>query len=184
MRLYINTAVQQVQRGARISRLVIAPMVVASLLGGSVAAEQPKPEQKMPAAFVVLPGANNVTRHELEGGRQQLTYRVDADYPAQNVIDAITRTLRQRGWSPLQHDYFNRGESSSLVRGWDYYVDEATQPKTSVRYWQVDWRRQREIVTYRLEYRCPDDSCASTRDLHDLRVITIYAKDADKAYHR
>lgn len=41
--------------------------------------------------------------------------------------------------------------------------------------WQADWQNGRhEIVTYRLEYQCPDNLCASTRDLRDLHVIAIY----------
>jgi hypothetical protein len=55
----------------------------------------------------------------------------------------------------MRQDYLNPGLPNSLVRDWLYYEDHATQPITSVQVWQVDWRRQREIVTYRLEYRCP-----------------------------
>ena len=142
------------------------------------------PDKEVQSPFVIVQGAKHVARYELADGRRQLTYRVDAKYPAQSIIDGIKRSLTIRGWRAMRQDYLNPGMASSLGRGWDYYEDHTTQPITSVRYWQVDWRRQREIVTYRLEYRCPDNLCASTRDLHDLQVIAIYANDADKTYHQ
>jgi hypothetical protein len=135
-------------------------------------------------AFVVVPGAVDVTHYDLEGGRKRLSYRLEVEYPAQNVLDTIQRQLKQRGWVPLPHDYFNPGLKSSVVRGWDYYEDHATQSTTSVRVWQADWRHKSELMTYRLEYRCPDAGCASTRNLHEVRIIAIYTAHPDKAYRR
>ena len=132
--------------------------------------------------FVVVPGAVNVTHYDLEAGRKQLSYRLEVEYPAQNVLDIIQRQLKQRGWVPLRHDYFNPTLTSSVLRGWDYYEDDATQPKTSVRVWQADWEHKGELVTYRLEYRCPDRGCASTRDLHELRIFAIHTAHPEKAY--
>ena len=84
---------------------------------------------------------------------------------------------------PVPEDYFNPGSQSSIVRGWDYYEDHATKPRTSVWIWQADWRRKGELVTYRLEYRCPDNGCASTSELRGLRIVAIFAAKPAKTYH-
>ena len=161
----------------------IGAIVIVSGCTALVGQSQARPaDKKAQSPFVIVQGAKNVARYDLAGGRRQLTYCVDAEYPAQSIIERIKRNLKTGGWTPTRQDYLNPGVASSLGRGWDYYEDHTTQPITSVRYWQVDWRRQREIVTYRLEYRCPDNLCASTRYLRDLQVIAIYAKDADKTY--
>lgn len=151
-------------------------IIIALLLSSAAFPERTNVHALLQSAFVIVPGAKNVAHIELAGMRQQMSYRMDADYPARKVLEIITRTLRRRGWSPLRQDHFNPALPSSLVRGWTYYQDEVTQPTTSVRCWQADWRRQNDLVTYRLEYRCPGNACGSTRDLRQLQVIAIYAK--------
>jgi hypothetical protein len=148
--------------------------------GGAIG--QPSHSKADSSAFVLVPGAKNVRHYELSGGRQQLSYHIDAEYPAQGIIERIRRDLDKQGWKPTRKDYFNPELPNSIARGWEYYEDQTTQPNSSVRYWQVDWRRKQEIVTYRLEYRCPGNQCASTRDLHDLQIIAVRAADADKTY--
>jgi hypothetical protein len=164
----------------------VAAIVLASACTAPVAQSQQSSctDKEAQSFFIIASDAKNVACRKIAGDRRQLTYRVDAEHPAQKIIEGIKRNLGARGWTPMQQDYFNPGLANSLIRGWEYYEDRATKPTTSVQYWQVDWRRGREIVTYRLEYRCPDNLCASTRDLHDLQVIAIYAKDADKTYHQ
>ena len=173
------------QSDAMFPRRFLAPILTVvclctALIGQSQQSESENSRAESP--FVIVPSAKNIVRHELAGRRQQVSYDVDAEYPAQSIIDRIKRDLKTRGWTPMTQDYFNPGQPNSIVRGWEYYEDHATQPNTSVRYWQADWRRQREIVTYRLEYRCPENECASTRDLRDLQVIAVHAADANKTY--
>jgi hypothetical protein len=174
----MTTPIARCQR-PRQSGLVIVHIATFVLLCSGVFGQQIAAE-KMRLSFVVVSGATNVTHYDLPGGRKELSYRVQADYPAQSVLNTIKRKLKDRGWLPLSEDYLNPGLPSSLVRGWDYYEDRTTKPWTSVRVWQTDWRRQHELVTYRLEYRCPDNRCASTYNLRDLQIYAIYDPRPDE----
>lgn len=125
--------------------------------------------------FVVAPLATEVRQTNF-AGRDQIIYRVQADYPASSVLELIKNRLKTQGWKALKEDWLNPGIPSSHVRGWTYYEDQTTKPSTSVRAWQADWTNSSgDILTYRLEYRCPENLCASTRDLRDLRVIGIHS---------
>jgi hypothetical protein len=91
------------------------------------------------------------------------------------VLRTISTRLEQAGWQPLKEDWLNPGLPTSHVRGWVYFEDSTTQPSTSVRGWNGDWKNSaHDILTYMLEYRCPGNLCSSTRDLRDLRVIAIH----------
>jgi hypothetical protein len=183
MNLSVTTTEQSWYRYTLQSRLLILLVALVLLFCNAAFGQQVKSAEGESSFSVIVSGATNVIRHELRGGRQQMSYHVQAEYPAQDVLDTIRRELKQRGWSPLPADFFNPGVASSIVRGWDYYEDHASKPKTSVRVWQADWRRQRELVTYRLEYRCPGTLCASTYDLRDLRVIAIYIPRLEGTNH-
>lgn len=151
--------------------------------GGMWCQQQSHAAGKPLKSLVIVGGAKNVKQSKLAGPREQLSYSIQAEYPANRVLETIKRTLKELGWTPLAEDFLNPGLPSSHVRGWDYYEDQTTHPNTSVRVWQADWQNtQHEVVTYRLEYRCPENLCASTRDLRDLHVIAIYipAKLADR----
>jgi len=163
------------RRFSRQSRFENMPIAAVLVLCSLVFGQQAKSTLgAQPSSFVIVTGAKDIAHYALEGGRTQLSYRIQADYPAQSIIDTIKRSLKERGWSPVRKDPLNPGIPNSLVRGWNYYEDAATEPRTSVRVWQADWRRQRELVMYRLEYRCSDTKCASSRDLHELRIIAIH----------
>lgn len=128
----------------------------------------------LPSCFVIAPGATRVSRTEFQG-KDQLTYRVEASYPARNILKLVTGRLRTLGWVGLKEYWLNPGLPSSLIRGWDYFEDQTTRPATSVRAWQADWENRRhDILVYILEYRCPDKLCASTAEIHDLRVTAIH----------
>lgn len=124
--------------------------------------------------MIVVPPAANVKTFKLAGPRDQVSYRIQAEYPAENVIQPIEWRLKQLGWKPLPEDFLNPGLPSSTVRGWQYYEDKTTKPVSSVRVWEADWQNDKgDIVTYHLEYRCTEKLCASTYDLRDLRVVAI-----------
>lgn len=154
--------------------LFFAVLGVLSTCGVLWCQKSMNPAGTLRRCFVVVPGATE-TGHSTFLGKDQLWYRVQASYPAADVLRIITGRLKTMGWTALEEDWLNSGLPSSHVRGWVYYEDHATQPTTSVRVWQGDWQNgAHDILTYRLEYRCPDNLCASTRDLNDLRVIAIY----------
>jgi hypothetical protein len=122
----------------------------------------------------VARGATEVKQTRWQG-HDQILYRVQASYPATEVLRTITVRLRQLGWKPLKEDWLNPGLPSSHVRGWTYYEDETKKPATSVRAWGAEWENgDHDILEYDLYYRCPGNLCSSTFDLHDLQVVAIY----------
>jgi hypothetical protein len=128
----------------------------------------------LPDFFVVVPGATGITQSVFQG-KDQIIYHLQAEYPADDVLGAISGRLKQLGWEPLKEDWINPGLPSSLVRGWAYYEDSTTKPASSVRTWSADWENSsHDILTYMLDYTCPENLCASTLNLHDLRVVAIH----------
>lgn len=126
------------------------------------------------SCFVIAPAATKIG-HSIFQGKDQFWYSVQAPYPADDVLKLITGRLKGMGWVALKEDWLNPGLPSSHIRGWNYYEDQTTYPTTSVRVWGADWEnRAHDILSYQLEYRCPDNLCASTAGLDDLRVIAIY----------
>ena len=124
--------------------------------------------------FVVVSGAREIKQTKVRGS-DQVSYRVEAKYPASDVLVTIKKRLKQTSWTPLSEDWLNPGLPSSHVRGWTYFDDETTRPRTNVHQWLADWtNRSGDILRYQLEYRCPRNLCASTEDLHDLRVVAIF----------
>lgn len=126
-----------------------------------------------PDFFVVVPRATGVKQSVFQG-KDQIIYHVETDYPADDVVSAITGRLRQLGWEPLKEDFLNPGQPTSQARGWTYFVDSTTKPPTSVHAWNGEWQNtSHDILVYFLTYKCPTDVCSSTANLHDLRVVAI-----------
>ena len=127
-----------------------------------------------PSFFVVPSGATGVKQSRWQG-HDQILYRIQASYPADDLLKTITARLNRSGWRPLKEDWLNPGLPSSHVRGWTYYEDETTKPPTSVRAWGAQWENgAHDILEYTLEYRCPGNLCSSTYDLRDLQVLAIH----------
>jgi hypothetical protein len=157
----------------RIGRLCLSCFVFLVFICTSWGQES-TPARKLPSFFVVVRGATDLKQNIFQG-KDQITYRLQAEYPAADALGMIGSRLKQMGWKPLKEDWLNPGLPSSHVRGWVYFEDSTTKPPTSVRAWSADWENSaHDIVTYMLDYTCPDNLCASTRDLHDLRVLAIH----------
>lgn len=98
------------------------------LLGGGMWCQQKSHAvAKPPESLVIVGGARNVKRSKLAGPREQLSYSIQAEYPASPVLETIKQTLKELGWTPMAEDFLNPGLPSSYVRGWDYYEDYAAQ---------------------------------------------------------
>jgi hypothetical protein len=149
------------------------PSLVVWVCISSWSQQSPHTANKIPSFFVVVPGATKIKQSVFQG-KDQITYRLQVEYPAGDVLEGIRLRLRQTGWHPLKEDWLNPGLPSSHVRGWTYFEDPTTKPATSVRAWNADWENgAHDILTYMLDYTCPDNLCSSTRNLYDLRVIAI-----------
>lgn len=124
--------------------------------------------------FVIAPGARDIDQRVFQGN-DQLIYRLEAEYPASDALDLIKARLAKFGWKPLKEDWLNPGLPNSIVRGWMFFEDQTTKPKSTVWTWQSDWINSTgDVLLYSLEYRCPGDLCRSTYNLHDLRVLSIH----------
>lgn len=137
---------------------------------GCERAEQKK-SANYPDALILLPNATNVKYYEL-GGSLQLTYKVKVDYPASNVIEAISNKLGQDKWHILKEDFLNPGSSSSHVGGW-YSYENATKSPTQIDHlWKADWENQAgDIVTYVFLYQYGKNE---RKDLNNLTVYGIF----------
>ncbi len=152
--------------------LVILIMFV--LCGNPSCQEATTTGQELRPCLVVVPGGTDIKSIRYHG-EDQLSYLVQSQYPADDVLHAIGSQLAKTGWKPLKEDYLNPGLASSQVRGFQYFPDLTTHPKSSARRWVGQWENgAHDIVNYMLEYRCTEDLCSSTRDLHDLHVSAIY----------
>jgi len=133
-------------------------------------------DDRLRSFFVVVPSATGIKQSVFQG-KDQIIYHVHAEYPADDVINAIKVRVRQLGWEPLKEDWLNPGLPTSQVRGWTYFEDWTTRPRTSVQSWNGEWQNQSgDILQYMLTYTCPDNRCSSTfnlQDMTDLKVIAI-----------
>ena len=167
-----QVASTSIRRMCFLFALVILIMFL--LCGSPLCQEAITAGQALRPCLVVVPGGTNI-RSIRYHGEDQLSYRVQSQYPAGDVLQTIGSQLAKTGWKPLKKDYLNPGLASSQVRGFQYFPDPTTHPKSSVRRWVGQWENDaHDIVNYMLEYRCAEDLCSSTRDLHDLQVSAIF----------
>jgi hypothetical protein len=129
-------------------------------------------EEKYSASLVVAPSAKSPKYLKYQDGRQQVTYAIESEYPAEDVLSFIRAELRKRGWRPLAQDLFNPDIPSSHQRGWTFFEDHTQKPWTGVYAWNADWENgSHDIVVYALRYDSPDNS---TRNLKSLQVIALF----------
>jgi hypothetical protein len=74
-------------------------------------------EQQEAVGLFIAAGARHVERME-RGGIHEVTYEVDAAYPASSFLCELSAYLDQRHWRGLREDALNPGMPSSLVDGW------------------------------------------------------------------
>lgn len=117
-------------------------------------------------ALVVASGAEDVRYMKYEG-TDQISYRLQVDYPAHNVIETISQSLKDKGWEPLKEDFLNPGLPSSHVRGWTNFTDATRSPERRVHQWLAQWENdQQDIVCYGLRYEYPQDETPNLKSLH------------------
>jgi len=124
----------------------------------------------VPSAFFIPDGARNV-EHQERQGIHEVSYEVDAAYPASSFLCELTQHLDQRQWRGLREDALNPGSESSLVRGWGDYGNATRQPETHVHSWSAEWRNQDgDLLTYGLKYEYPE---TAKPELSKLKVLGL-----------
>ncbi len=60
-------------------------------------------------SLIEVSGAQNPTYLALSEGREQLTYTVAVEYPADKIVAFVSSELQKKGWKPLREDFLNPG---------------------------------------------------------------------------
>jgi hypothetical protein len=106
-------------------------------------------------ALVVCPGAKQTNWVKFEG-TDQLSYQIEVEYPASSIVSCISAQLKEKGWRPLQEDYWNPGLPSSQVRGWTQFFNPTARPEATVDQWAAQWENAAgDVVWYSLRYVYP-----------------------------
>ena len=137
-------------------------------------------------SLLVAPSAINARYLAYPDGREQLTYLVDTEYPAESTIAFLSTQLQNQRWTALREDFLNPGIPSSQVRGWTQFEDRAQDPRATVRQWGCDWEDgAHNIALYYLEYRYPMSGAHDPPDSRMLHVMALYipAAVAEKMKH-
>jgi hypothetical protein len=152
-----------VQRGMSRSAFAIA-LLFSSLNGCARGTHEDTPRHN--EALIVCPGAKQPRWVKFEG-TDQLGYQIEVDYPASSIVSCISGQLKEKGWRPLQEDYWNPGLPSSHLQGWSQFVDATVHPGATVDQWAGQWENDAgDIVFYFLLYKYPPG---------DRRTLTVNA---------
>ena len=169
-----------VSRRAQVA-LLLTMLVCSGLHNGG---QQLADAAESSTALLLDPSATDVLSSE-RGGTDQLSYHVDAKFPASNVIGWISQKLREAGWQPLAYDFLNPKIPSSQVRGWEEFLDGTSQPMSCIHQWLGNWKdASGDIVTYAFRYTQVGCSASELSDpevvsnLTDLQVAAIYSPAA------
>jgi len=147
------------------SRLALATVFQFAVLNGC-AQRTHEDTLRHPEALIVCPGAKQTNWGRFEG-TDQLSYQIEVDYPASNVVSCIMGQLKEKEWRPLQEDYWNPGLPSSRVQGWSQFVDATVHPEATVDQWAGQWENDAgDIVFYFLLYKYPPG---------DRHTLTVHA---------
>jgi hypothetical protein len=111
----------------------------------------------VPKAVFYPPGARELRVSDgVAPGQIDVAYVVEEKYPAPEIREGLTRTLRDSGYQPLDHDFLDPSLKLGVPRDWGSYVDGTARRETCVRELVEDWQNtQGDIARYRLRYDSP-----------------------------
>jgi hypothetical protein len=123
--------------------------VAVTILSAACASQPPDP-QSLTDGLIVLPGASKT---RITDRNSAVSYDLQVQYPAQEVIDSVARQLTQKGWKALETDMVNPSLPASASAGWGSYVDGTKHPETNVYQWIGQWQdSQGTVAWYTLSY--------------------------------
>lgn len=142
--------------------------VMAAIVTSAACRQRTEQQAPLPSALFIPDGARNVQHRERQGVHE-ISYEVDAAYPASPFLCQLTQYLDQHQWRGLREDALNPGLGSGLARGWGDYGNATRQPETHVHSWLAQWRNQDgDLLTYGLQYEYPG---RAKPDLSKLKVV-------------
>jgi hypothetical protein len=128
-----------------------------------------EPKNDPPAGLFVPASARRVQRSAHQG-IHEVTYEVDATYPASSFLCELANYLDHHEWRGLREDALNPGMDSSLVTGWGDYDDATRQAQGHVHVWMSQWLNQQgDMLTYAIQYTYPETAKP------DLTVLKVAA---------
>ena len=145
--------------------------VLAACVGGAT-----QSAQNQPSELIVYEGATSVRRVAPGDGRYELTYNLQAEYPAELVVTRIRAALSEERWQPLAHDWLNPGNPSGYSRGWSDFIDGTKTPSTVVHVWSAEWKdRTGALVIYSLRFDSAVPPGGYRRPRPDNHVLNVRA---------
>jgi hypothetical protein len=146
-------------------------MLISCLLIQGCNSSNEKDAAKYSDSLIVVAGAKDLHYTKLEG-TDQILYIVEAEYPANSVLQEIFQKLEAKGWRPFQEDYLNPGLPSSHVRGWTDFIDATKKQRKKVYQWLAQWEnKNHDILWCTLRYSYPD---VGKPNLSDLTVSKVF----------
>ena len=106
--------------------------------------------EEIPGVFVIPDRAKRSDYVRFRGANY-LSLKINESYPAPKTIQAISQTLKERGWEPLKEAFLHPETPSSIVVGWTFYEDKSAN--SFIYEWAVDWKDPgNNILSYSLKY--------------------------------
>jgi hypothetical protein len=111
----------------------------------------------VPKAVFRPPGARELRVSDgVAPGQVDVVYVAEEKYPAPEIREGLTNTLRDSGYQLLDHDFLDPSVKLEVPRDWGSYIDGPTRRETCVRELVEDWQNsQGDIVRYSLRYDSP-----------------------------
>lgn len=116
-------------------------------------------EGQVVSGFVVVVGAEDIWHSQPQDGAASMSYEVEGD--PEEVLEQISTSLQQSGWSPIMDDWLNPGLPSSHVTGWVSSWKDLPGDPVEVVQWQGQWTRKQGVVEYRIQYTPQEGSRVS-----------------------
>jgi len=127
------------------------------------------------SSLIVLDGAERI-EYVKNQGNDQLTYYIEAEYPAATEIHTIKNTLLSDGWIQLEIDSLSPEMDSPLDEKWITFIEGSRDPdlnaKITVHQWTMDFKSDdADIVRYIFRYEYP---VKGEENFNTLTVVAIY----------
>jgi hypothetical protein len=145
---------------------------------------------KRSSAMVLVDGAREVVYYDNHDptGRpelEQISYLLDAPFPAAGVICYVSRQLAKDGWRPLPRTRDDVGTTSSYVQGWRVIISrKGSSDEHHVDLWDAEWvNAEGDLLSYSLTYHYPSHGPANRGRLRvgGIREPAARVSPADRA---
>jgi hypothetical protein len=145
------------------------------LLSATAACRSASSPADIPKAVFLSPSARELrVTNGAAPGQVDVAYVAEEKYPAPEIREGLTRTLRDGGYQPLDHDFLDPSLRLEVPRDWGSYLDSSTRSETCVRELVEDWQNsQGDIVRYGLRYDSPCEAGPVRRDEPTTVILKV-----------